>query len=160
MAFFGAARQARRDDRELGKGIWRRLHDRYRRGLDRYHQVLEGVQDEDLYAELLAIADDLSRQLPEVRRCCMAAQREAPTDGMQIPGERLGRMHRYLSKAGNSLAAAAEAAAMVRLEGERGRPLPGAAGAWRVDSVRRQAAVVLEDVAEAVRQLEEGAGPR
>ncbi|MFD1214179.1 hypothetical protein ACFQ36_19305 [Arthrobacter sp. GCM10027362] len=152
MPLFGAARQARRDDKELGKGIWRRLHDRYRRGLDRYHQVLEGVADEDLYAELVQIANELSGRLPEVRRCCMAAQREAPGEGMEIPGGRLGRMHRYLSKAGNSLAAAAEAVAMARLDSER-RP-PDTTGARPpIEIVRRQAAVVLEDVAEAVRCL-------
>ncbi|MCG2622918.1 hypothetical protein LVY72_13530 [Arthrobacter sp. I2-34] len=154
MAFFGAARQARRDDKELGKGLWRRLHDRYRRGLDRYHQILEGVADEALYAELVAVADQLSGQLPEVRRCCTAAQREAPSEGMDVPGGRLGRMHRYLSKAGNSVAAAAEAAAMARLAGEQRGPLGDAGVPAAVASVRRQAAVVLEDIAEAVRCLE------
>jgi hypothetical protein len=152
VALFGAARQGRRDDRELGKGIWRRLHDRYRRGLDRYHQILEGVADQALYAELLAVGDELARQLPEIRRCCTAAQHEAPSEGMEVPGGRLGRVHRQLSKAGNALAAAAEAAAMARLEAERGGPRPGAAPL--LESVRRQAAVVLEDVAEAVRCLD------
>ncbi|NKX56326.1 hypothetical protein [Arthrobacter mobilis] len=155
MAFFGAARQARRDDRELGKGIWRRLHDRYLRGLDRYHQVLEGVADEQLYAELVEIANELSGQLPEVRRCCMAARREAPGEGLEIPGGRLGRVHRYLSKAGNSLAAAAEAAAMARLESDR-RPSTGVGAGGGAGSVRRQAAIVLEDIAEAVRSLDGG----
>jgi hypothetical protein len=152
VALFGAARQARRDDRELGKGIWRRLHDRYRRGLDRYHQILEGVADEALYGELLAVGDELSRQLPEIRRCCAAAQAEAPSEGMEVPAGRLGRMHRHLSKAGNSLAAAAEAAAMARLEAERAALLPDAASP--LESVRRQARTVLEDVAEAVRCLQ------
>lgn len=154
MAFFGAARQARRDDKELGQGLWRRLHDRYRRGLDRYHQILEGVADEALYAELVVVADQLSGQLPAVRRCCMAAQREAPSDSLEIPGGRLGRMHRHLSKAGNSVAAAAEAAAMARLAGEGSGPLRGAGAPSAVESVRRQAAVVLEDIAEAVRCLD------
>jgi hypothetical protein len=154
VALFGAARQARRDDRELGKGIWRRLHDRYRRGLDRYHQILEGVTDDDLYSELVVIADELSGLLPEVRRCCTAAQRQAPSESMEIPGGQLGRMHRYLSKAGNSLAAAAEAAAMARLEAERRSPLHAAGGPSAVESVRRQAVVVLEDVTEALRCLE------
>jgi len=154
VAFFGAARQARRDDKELGKGLWRRLHDRYRRGLDRYHQILEGVSDEALYAELVVVADQLSSQLPEVRRCCMAAQRAAPSDSLEIPGGRLGRMHRYLSRAGNAVAAAAEAAAMARLAGGRPGPLDGGGAHAAVASVRRQAAVVLEDIAEAVRCLE------
>jgi hypothetical protein len=156
VAFFGAARQARRDDKELGKGIWRRLHDRYRRGLDRYHQILEGVADEQLYAELLQIGDQLSGQLPAVRSCCAAACREAPGEGMEIPGGRLGRLHRYLSKAGNSLAAAAEAAALVRLEAERGLPARAAGAPPPAEGVRRHARLVLDDVAEAVRCLDAG----
>ena len=54
MGFFSSARQGRKDDVELGKGLWRRANDRFTRGLDRYHQILEGVEDEALYAELLA----------------------------------------------------------------------------------------------------------
>ena len=60
LGFFSAARQGRKDDAELGKGLWRRAHDRFTRGLDRYHQVLEGVEDEALYAELVDIANELS----------------------------------------------------------------------------------------------------
>ena len=56
MGFFTAARQGRKDDAELGKGLWRRAHDRFHRGLDRYHQVLEGVEDDQLYAELVELA--------------------------------------------------------------------------------------------------------
>ena len=36
---FSASRQAKHDDAELGKGVWRRVHDRFRRGLDRFHQM-------------------------------------------------------------------------------------------------------------------------
>ena len=63
LGFFSAARQGRKDDAELGKGLWRRAHDRFTRGLDRYHQVLEGVEDDALYAELLEIANELSGAL-------------------------------------------------------------------------------------------------
>ena len=86
MALFGAARQARRDDKDLGKGIWRRAHDRFRRALERYHQVLEGVQDDGLYGELLPIANQMAGLLPRVRNCCVAAQSIHPTDGLDIPG--------------------------------------------------------------------------
>jgi hypothetical protein len=151
VALFGAARQARRDDKELGKGIWRRTHDRFRRGLDRYHQVLEGVQDEELYGELLAIADELAALLPKVRASCMLAQELHPSDGMDIPGGSLAAVHRCLSKAGNSLAAAAQAAAMIRLD-------PGhsdtSGGSATVENVRRRADIVIEDVADAQRYLE------
>ena len=60
VGFFAAARQGRKDDAELGKGLWRRAHDRFHRGLDRYHQVLEGVEDDQLYDELVEIANDLA----------------------------------------------------------------------------------------------------
>ena len=119
MALFGVARQARRDDKDLGKGIWRRAHDRFRRAVERYHQVLEGVQDDGLYDELLPIANQVAGLLPRVRTCCAAAQSMHPTDGLDIPGGPLAEVHRNLSKAGNSLAATAQAAAMARLGGSQ-----------------------------------------
>jgi hypothetical protein len=146
VALFGVARQARRDDKELGKGIWRRAHDRFRRALERYHQVLEGVQDDGLYGELLPIANQLAALLPRVRNCCVAAQSMHPTDGLDIPGGALAEVHRSLSKAGNSLAATAQAAAMARLGGTQDY-------ATGVENVRRHAAVVLSDLAEAERLL-------
>ena len=152
MEFFGAARQARRDDKELGKGIWRRTHDRFQRGLDRYHQVLEGIADDALYGELVVIANELSAQLPQVRGCCARAQKLHPSDGLDIPGGSLAGVHRCLSKAGNSLAAAAQAAAMLRLDpGHADVPSSGSAS---VVNVRRRADIVIEDVADAQRYLE------
>lgn len=136
MGLFSELRQARRDDAELGKGLWRRAHDRFRRGLDRFHQVLDGVSDDALYAELLPIADELAGLLPRVRAICVAAQRTTPSDGLDIPPE-LARLHRLLSRAGNDLATAAQAATMARL------------GTTDVDSVRRRAAVVGSLVSEA-----------
>ncbi|EMY35516.1 hypothetical protein D477_003933 [Arthrobacter crystallopoietes BAB-32] len=148
MEFFGAARQARRDDKELGKGIWRRTHDRFKRGLDRYHQVLEGVADDALYDQLVGIANELSAQLTQVRGCCMRAQQLRPSDGLDIPGGKLAAVHRSLSKAGNSLAAAAESAAMARLAASPEASQDAA------ESVRRRAAIVVDDVTEALRLLE------
>src|SRR3954468_10838899 len=86
LGFFSTARQGRKDDAELGKGLWRRAHDRFNRGLDRYHQVLEGVDDEVLYGELVDIADQLSALAPRVRRICVEAQRRFPSSGLDIPG--------------------------------------------------------------------------
>ncbi|WP_077489314.1 hypothetical protein [Sinomonas mesophila] len=137
MGLFSTAFQSRRDDAELGKGLWRRAHDRFKRGLDRYHQVLEGIEDESLYAELVVIADALAGLLPRVRAVCAAAQEGAPSDGLDVPGE-LADVHRALSKAGNALATTAEAAAMLRLAVG---PVP--VGAL---SVQRRAAAVLEQV--------------
>lgn len=144
MGFFTSARQGRKDDAELGKGLWRRAHDRFTRGLDRYHQILEGVQDDALYAELLEIADELSALSGRVRMICVEAQRRAPSEGLDIPGTLAG-VHRALSTAGNSLATTAEAAAMLRLAAG---PVPVGA-----ESVRRRAAMVLEHVNDAERRL-------
>ncbi len=147
MALFAAARQGRKDDTELGKGVWRRAHDRFTRGLDRYHQMLEGVEDDALYNELALVANDLATLLPRVRAVCAGAQKQLPSAGQDIPGGLIA-VHRALSRSGNSLAAAAEAAAMSRLEGERW----GIASAGG-DNGRRRAALVEEDVAEAERVL-------
>ncbi|AIY02902.1 hypothetical protein ART_3303 [Arthrobacter sp. PAMC 25486] len=127
--FFGAAKQAKRDDAELGKGVWRRAHDRFRRGLDRFHQMLEGLaetepvagqqaQATENYEAMVVLADELADLLPVVREIAAEAQKIAPSDGMEIPlgtGGYLNDVHRELSRAGNSLAAAAEALALVRL---------------------------------------------
>jgi hypothetical protein len=146
LGFFTAARQGRKDDAELGKGLWRRAHDRFHRGLDRYHQVLEGVEDEQLYAELVEIANQLAGLSSRVREICMEAQRRSPSDGLDVP-HTLSGVHRSLSKAGNSLAATAEAAAMLRLAVG---PVPvGAASVWR------RAETVFEQVADAERRLAE-----
>ncbi|MCZ9882736.1 hypothetical protein [Arthrobacter sp. B2a2-09] len=144
MGFFGAVRQGRKDDAELGKGLWRRAHDRFHRGLDRYHQVLEGVEDEQLYGELVVIANELAELSSRVRAICVEAQLRVPSDGLDIPGSLAG-VHRALSKAGNSLATTAEAAAMLRLAVG---PVPVGAV-----SVRRRAEAVYEHVEEAERLL-------
>ena len=146
MGFFTAARHGRKADAELGKGLWRRANDRFHRGLDRYHQVLEGVEDEQLYAELVEIANELAGLSGRVRMVCVEAQQRSPSDGLDIPHSLAG-VHRALSKAGNSLAATAEAAAMLRLAVG---PVPvGAASVWR------RAETVFEQVADAERLLAE-----
>ncbi len=146
MGFFSAARQGKKDDAELGKGLWRRAHDRFRRGLDRYHQVLEGVEDDSLYNELVEVANQLGALSERVRVVCVEAQRRSPSEGLDVPGS-LSGVHRALSKAGNSLATTAEAAAMLRLAVG---PVPvGAASVWR------RAESVVEQVADAERHLAE-----
>ncbi|MEO6531883.1 MAG: hypothetical protein ABI563_05155 [Specibacter sp.] len=131
--FFSANRQARRDDAELGKGVWRRVHDRFGRGLDRFHQMLEGLAEaapEDAespeaagqaarnYEAMVQLANSLADLLPEVRRISIQAQSQGPSEGMEIPagnGGYLNDVHRELSRAGNALAATAEALALLRL---------------------------------------------
>ncbi len=147
MVLFAAARQGRKDDAELGKGVWRRAHDRFTRGLDRYYQMLEGVDDDAIYNELVTVANELAALLPRIRAVCTRAQLLLPSSGQNIPGA-MTAVHRALSRSGNSLAAAAEAAAMSRLEGERW----GIASA-NLANVRRRAELVGEDVAEAERAL-------
>jgi hypothetical protein len=149
LGFFSTARQGRKDDAELGKGLWRRAYDRFTRGLDRYHQILEGVEDEALYGELLEIANELTALSARVRLVCVEAQRRSPSDGLDIPGA-LSGVHRALSTAGNSLATTAEAAAMLRLAAG-----PVAAGS---ESVRRRADSVFEHVSDAERRLAESPG--
>jgi hypothetical protein len=82
----------------------------------------------------------------------MEAQRRSPNEGLDIPVDLAG-VHRALSKAGNSLATTAEAAAMLRLAVG---PVPVGAA-----SVRRRAESVFQQVADAERHLdEEGSGQR
>lgn len=118
MGWVSQMRGARRDDKELGDGVWRRANDRFTRGLDRFHQVLEGIESDDLYNALVMIANHLADLQPRVRAVCARAQRERPSAGTDIPGTH-SDVHRALSKAANDLAAAAQAAAMARLDGER-----------------------------------------
>lgn len=150
MALFAAARQGRKDDAELGKGVWRRAHDRFRRGLDRYHQILEGVQDEALYAELVPVANALADLLPRVRAVCAEAQLIAPSDGLDVPASQaayLSDVHRALSKAGNALATTAEAVAMARLDSA------ATPATSPVLSVKRRAEAVFDGVDDAERHL-------
>ncbi|OMH23536.1 hypothetical protein BKD30_11425 [Tersicoccus phoenicis] len=142
--FFSAARAARRDDAALGRGVWRRAHDRFRRGLDRYHQVTEEVADAVTANALVLTGDELADLLPRVRAVCAAAHRAAPSEGSDIPASARGRLsdvHRALTRSGNALAATAEAAAMVRL------------GAGGLDAVHRRAANVVEFVREAEERI-------
>ncbi|MFJ6027822.1 hypothetical protein ACIQCN_10215 [Pseudarthrobacter sp. NPDC092424] len=151
MGFFSAARQGRKDDAELGRGLWRRAHDRFQRGLDRFHQVLEGVDDDQLYDELVEIANSLAALLIRVRAICMEAQRRSPSEALDIP-DSLSAVHRALSKAGNSLATTAEAAAMLRLAVG---PVPVGAA-----SVRRRAEAVFRQIDDAEAALgASGAAP-
>lgn len=153
---FGAARQAKLDDAELGKGVWRRAHDRFRRGLDRFHQMLEGLEAAgteqtlagaraaESWAPMVAVADGLAELLPEVRHIAAEAHGAAPSEGMDIPaggGGLFNDVHRELSRAGNALAAASEALALVRL------------GAGQASGVELKAQIVHQHVARAAELL-------
>lgn len=118
MGLFSAAREARRDTKELGDGVWRRAYDRFGRSLDRVHQILEGIEDNDLHNALIMIANHLADLQARVRAVCVSAQKKSPSTGADIPHE-LYAVHRLLSKAANDLATTAQVAAMARLDGER-----------------------------------------
>jgi len=105
--------QSRRDDAELGRGLWRRAHDRFIRGIDRFHQVLERLADTEMIELIVPDANTLADLIPRVRAVAM--------DGMDIPASPEGTfsdLHRALSKAGNAVALCAEALAMARCFGE------------------------------------------
>nr|WP_281430135.1 hypothetical protein [Kocuria marina] len=126
VGFFSDYRATRRDERELGEGVWRRAHDRFKRGLDRYHQILESVRDPELRAAAVPVANDLADLLPRVRAVCMEAHVRAPSRSQDIPHSTdgyLSDVHRQLSRAGNSVAQAAEALTMARFAaGSHARP--------------------------------------
>ncbi|MHA7271241.1 hypothetical protein [Arthrobacter sp. HLT1-20] len=149
---FSVNRQAKRDDAELGKGVWRRAHDRFRRGLDRFHQMLEGLAEAapehgagpeaagsaaQNYDAMVQLANSLADLLPEVRSIATQAQTLGPSEGMEIPagnGGYLNDVHRELSRAGNALAATAEALALLRL------------GMGQPSGVERKAEIVRQHV--------------
>jgi len=114
MKLFDRRRRARRLDKELGKGLWRQAHDRYVRGLDRYHQVIEGIEDDEAYGQLVSMGDELAEQLDRVYELCKQAESAHPSQSLQVPGGAT-KLHSSLSRAANHLATTAEAAAMVRL---------------------------------------------
>lgn len=138
MKLFSRRHRAKKVVKDLGTGLWRQAHDRYVRGLDRYHQVIEGVADDAVHNRLVLIGDELAEQLSEVHTLCSHAETEHPAEGMHVPGPARD-LHSALSKAANHLATAAEAAAMVRL------------GNAEVDAVRRRADQVLACVEDARR---------
>ena len=142
--------QSRRDDAELGRGLWRRAHDRFIRGVDRFHQVLERLAHTDMVELVVPSANCLSDLIPRVRAIAMEAQRLAPSEGTDVPSSPTGvysDVHRALSKAGNSAALCAEALAMARCFGEC------TAHCQRQVTVERRVQTVVEHIQEAERLI-------
>jgi len=98
----------------LGTGVWRRAHDRFRRAVDRFHQVIEGVPDGDLRNALELLGARLAACLDAVRAACERAQAEHPSAGLDIPGPARD-LHAHLSRAATLAAQAAQAAMHARL---------------------------------------------
>lgn len=143
------------DDVELGSGVWRRAHDRFRRAVDRYHQVIEPVQGH-ARERLEASGARLAAHLDDVRARCAAAALQWPSEGLQVPGGGADAHHR-LSRAATLAAQAAEAATMVRVAARDSVPSGTArdgaaptAGAdvvgARLDAVERAVALVLREL--------------
>jgi hypothetical protein len=105
----------RRGPDPLGEGVWRRAHDRFRRAVDRYHQVMEGVPDGPVRDALEAVGAGLAADLDAVRARCVLAQSAAPSAGLDVPGGAWRDEHRTLSRAATLVAQAAESAAMARV---------------------------------------------
>lgn len=86
---------------------------------------------------MVVVANNLADLLPVVRSIAAAGQAAGPSEGMEIPagtGGYLNDVHRELSRAGNALAATAEALALVRL------------GEGEVAGVERKAGIVFQHV--------------
>ncbi len=130
-------------DAVLGDGVWRRAHDRFRRAVDRYHQVMEGVPAGAARDHLEQEGTRLAAALDAVHAACADAEAAHPSASLDVPGHRAGPgsgvasrapgtarapgdpedprdLHRRLSRAGGLAAQAAEAAALVRVAASGG----------------------------------------
>lgn len=138
------------DTRALGRGVWRRDHDRFRRAVDRCHQQLEALRDPPgaVPPSVEATGSEAALLLDRVRAVCARAQRIAPSREATVPGGFGGALldvHRGLSRAGALVAEAAEALAMLRggLTGpERLAQAASSAVARAGDEVARAAAAL------------------
>ncbi|WP_300342679.1 hypothetical protein [Nesterenkonia sp.] len=136
MKLFTRRRRAKRLEKELGTGLWRQAHDRYVRGLDRFHQILDGVEDDEVHNQLVVIGDELADRLPLVYSLCQQAHQRYPATEMRVPaGAQM--LHSALSRAANHLATTAEAEAMLRLNH------------GTIEAVRHRADQVLQNLNEA-----------
>ncbi|PRA02945.1 hypothetical protein CQ019_10735 [Arthrobacter sp. MYb229] len=145
MGFFSRLREQRATNRDLGQGVWRRAHDRFVRSLDRVFQVLDGIEDNDLYNEVVTQANELADLLPQVRQLCIDAQRVTPSDDEHIP-QSTSKVHRALTKSANDLAATAQAIAMMRMQAKGGAEN-------NMQPVEHRAQIVKDDISHAAKML-------
>lgn len=133
----------------LGTGVWRRAHDRYRRAVDRYHQMLEPVPAGPVRDRLEAEGARLAGALDEVVLICQRAQSYWDSAGLDIPpgGD---AVHRALSRGATSAAQAAESVAMASVAARAADPVSAAA---RGDSAGRAVAQSVASVAAAAAAL-------
>lgn len=115
---FARLRQAKKDDKELGQGLWRQAYDRFNRSLERYWQIVETADSAStLSAEelngLRHAGNVLSENLKVIREICLGCNTRFPEDGLRIPGAG-SDIHRAMSRASNDLATTAQAVAMYK----------------------------------------------
>jgi hypothetical protein len=91
--------------------VWRRAHDRFRRAVDRYHQLLEQVPAGEVRDRLELTGARLAALLHDVHGACQAGQRIAPSASEDLPGGRGGLLldaHRALARGATLTAQAGE----------------------------------------------------
>jgi hypothetical protein len=131
----------RRQPDPLGEGVWRRAHDRSRRAVDRFHQVVEPVPAGPVREGLDEVAADLVAALDRVRTLCVQAQAAAPRGGHEVPAGPDGghpELHRAVSRWAGLAAQAswsATSAAVAEAAGDRVTAMA------QVESARRAAAI-------------------
>jgi hypothetical protein len=143
----------RRRPDPLGTGVWRRAHARFRRAVDRYHQLLERVPPGAVHDRLHMTGARLAVSVDEVRSLCVAAQALAPSDGDDVPGGQGGALldaHRALGR-GATLAAQASETVMLAVVALRGQQFEEAsrlaeAAARAVDQAAGQIGLAQERV--------------
>jgi hypothetical protein len=145
MGFFSRLRDQRAISRDLGQGVWRRAHDRFVRSLDRVFQVLEGIEDNNLYNEVVVRANELADLLPQVRQLCIDAQKLTPSEDEHIP-QTTSQVHRALTKSANDLATTAQVIAMMRMQTKDGEET-------NLKPVEHRAQIVKDDVSQAAKLL-------
>ncbi|MCD5350411.1 hypothetical protein [Kineosporia mesophila] len=102
----------------LGHGVWRRVHDRFARGVRRYRAVIDVVPSRPVRMELAEIGEDLDEILELVREACEHAQAAAPSEGPDVPvgpGDVYLDVHRRLARAATLCGRASESAMMTRV---------------------------------------------
>ncbi len=149
--------QRRSDQRAdpLGQGLWRHTHDRFRRAVDRYHQMLEAVRsaegrnvDADTHAALEAAGSELAAALDRVHELCVRAQSVAPTEGLDIP-RGWSDFQRALSRAGTMAAQAAEGVALVRVACRSGDRTQASAAVGTVQRAVRDVVQLIDNASAA-----------
>ena len=126
----------RRQPDPLGEGVWRRAHDRSRRAVDRFHQVVEPVPaGRGARRASTRSRPELAAALDRVQRSCACRRRPAaPSAGLEVPPGRTGATPSCTGRS-VALGGAGGAGLVVGGVGGRGRATPATAPRrWRRSS--------------------------